>query len=104
MPAGSQSPHSTRVVRVLLNIDRSARCHSQRAVEADDFAIEVAVFDHVADESGVLRRLSEQFWEWHRGGEALLRGFRQGVQHRGGENPWRDGVDADAELSELARR
>src|ERR1700731_1621087 len=82
----------------------SSGTHSQRAIEADDFAVEVAVLDHVADERSVLRRLAEQFWERHRSREALLRGFRQRMQHRGGENPRRDGVDADAELGELARR
>src|ERR1700726_2534674 len=81
----------------------SSGTHSQRAVEADDFAVEVAVLDHVADEGCVLRRLAEQLWKRHRGGEALLCSFRQRMQHRRRENPRRDGVDADAELGELAR-
>src|SRR5580693_2752576 len=100
MPAGSQSPHSMRVLRVLPTIlarshvtastrycvDMLPRRHAQRAVEANDFAIEVAVLDHVPHQRRILRRLAEQLWKRHRGGEALLRLFGQGMQHRGGED------------------
>ena len=69
-----------------------------------DFAVEIAVLDHVAHQRGILRRLAKQLRERHRGREALLRGFGQRMQHRRGENPGRNAVDADAELRELARR
>ena len=69
-----------------------------------DLAVEIAVLDHVAHQRGVLRRLAEPLRKRHRGGEALLRGLRQRLQHRRGEDAGRDRVDADAELRELARR
>lgn len=80
IPAGSQSPHSMRVLRVLLNMNPKNDCgsdfkldwlnwkpssllrthpltrrHAQRAVETDHLAIEIAVLNHVAHQSRVLR-------------------------------------------------
>src|SRR5262249_39398667 len=134
IPAGSQSPHSIRVLRVMESMtairksgidDQGisiryqlfryrvsnlwSRCllprgHPQGAVEPYDFAIQIPVLDHVLHQRGELRRLAEQFWKWHRGGEALLGAFRQRVQHRRRENSRRNSIDADAELRELARR
>ena len=64
-----------RVVRMLVSIAARMlpRRHAQRRVEADDFAVEIAVLDHVARERGELRRIAELFRERQRRGEAFLR-------------------------------
>src|SRR5436309_11050617 len=98
-----------RIFRVLVNMvlvnmregSALSRRHAERAVEPHDFAIEIAVLDHVAHQRGELRWLAEQFWKRHRGGQALLRGLGQRMQHRRREDSWRNGVDADAELGEF---
>src|SRR4029450_3454266 len=106
MPAGSQSPHSMRTTRWLtsMRLFRSARRKPQRAVEADHLAGDIGILDDVPRERGELIGAAEQLWKRHRGGETLLRFFRQCHQHRGVKNAWRDRVDANAELRELARR
>src|SRR5262245_62432795 len=80
-----------------------ARGHAQRTVETDHLTVEIGVLDDVARQRRELVGAPEQLGERHRGGEALLRLFRQREQHGCVEYAGRNGVDADAELRELAR-
>src|SRR6185312_17274620 len=102
IPAGSQSPHSMRTVRVLVSVMCLSRRHAQRAVEADDLAVEIAVADAMHHQRGELARLAEPLGERYRSAERVLRFLRQGAQHRCAENAGRNRHHADTELRELA--
>src|SRR5215470_3051411 len=79
------------------------RGHAERAVEADDLAIEIAIFDDVQGEIGVLVWAAECLWEGNGCSEAALHVFRQRLQHRCCENAGSDRAEPDAELRELPR-
>src|SRR2546425_10857656 len=72
----SGSPKKTR------QLNKLPRRHPQRPIEPDHLAVEVAVLDDVAHESGELLGPAEQLGEGDRGGEALLHLLGQRHQHR----------------------
>src|SRR6201999_555908 len=86
------------------NANSSPRRHAERAVEADHFAVEIAIVDAMHDQRGELARLAEALGERHRGAERILRLLRQSLQHRRAEDAGCDGQHADAELRKFARR
>ena len=51
------------------DILHSPRRHAQRAIEADDLAIEIAVVDAMQDQRGELARFSQTLGKRHRGAE-----------------------------------
>src|SRR6476620_8502621 len=74
IPAGSQSPHSIRTVRVLLDAVTvtSTWRHAQCAVKADHLAVKVVVVDAVKHQVRKLTRLPEPLGERHGCAERIL--------------------------------
>src|SRR4029077_9385780 len=105
IPAGSQSPHSIRTVRVLLDAVTvtSTWRHAQCAVKADHLAVKVGVVDAVKHQVRKLTRLPEPLGERHGCAERILCLLGKRAQHRRTENPRSDGEHANAELRELPR-
>src|ERR1700692_1609469 len=100
IPAGSQSPHSMRTLRVLLRVvtlfifsvhdlirkpvltfrDHAlSRRHAQRAVEADYLAVEIAIADAVYRQRGEFTWAPQALGERHRGAERILCVLLQGA-------------------------
>src|SRR5262245_15579119 len=107
IPAGSQSPHSIRTVRVLLDAvteTSSAWRHAQRAVEADHLAVEIGIVDAMKHERRKLPRFAQTFGEGHGCSEGILCFLRKRTQHRGTEDPRRNCEDANAKLREFTGR
>ena len=81
----------------------SARRHAQRAIEANDFAVQVVVADDVAGQIGKLAGLAQALREGDAGGQRLLHGLGQDVHQRRGKQSRGNGADADAVLRQVAR-
>src|SRR4051812_15637643 len=81
----------------------SARRHAQRAIQADHFAVEVAVGHDVAGELGELLRLAQALRERDGLRQRFLHLLGQLLHQRRGEQAGCDGADADAVLREVAR-
>src|SRR5262249_28501238 len=79
----------------------SARCHTQRAVKSDHFAIEVGIVNAMQDEGGEFARFAEAFGKRHRGAQRVLHFLRQYAQHRRTKNSRRYCQHADAKLGEF---
>src|SRR4030095_16719613 len=73
----------------------SLRCHADRAVEADAFAVEHAVLADVCDQRCVFFRSAETRRERHLLAEGVLHFLRQRRDHRRLEDARCDGHDAD---------
>src|SRR5690606_20723669 len=82
---------------------RSLRRHAERAVEADDLAVEVRVVDDGAHERGVLLGLAQPRRVRDGGRERLARLLGQAGEHRRVEGAGRDRDHADARLRKVAR-
>src|SRR6185437_12597248 len=96
---------STSSLRAATAADpRLFRLHAQRAVETDRLAVQHRIADDIEDQPGIFLRPAEALREGHRFAEALLHLGWQARHQRRGEEPGRDGVDADAHGREFARR
>src|SRR5579862_195739 len=80
-----------------------SRRHANRAVEADAFAVEIGVAQHLQRQRGVFRRVAETRRERHLRAERLLDLLGRGREQRGVEQARHDRVAADAFLRQVAR-
>src|SRR5580692_1461953 len=78
------------------------RLHTDRAIEADRFAIQHRDFEYGGDELGKLRRLSQSRRKRDLAGERGLQFLRHRIHHRGVEDARRDRHAANAEPGKLA--
>eukprot|EP01022_Parablepharisma_sp_SALTPOND_P035227 TRINITY_DN945_c0_g1_i1.p1 TRINITY_DN945_c0_g1~~TRINITY_DN945_c0_g1_i1.p1 ORF type:complete len:1221 (+),score=475.85 TRINITY_DN945_c0_g1_i1:429-4091(+) len=106
MPAGSQSPNSTRTgQRMVLSMSLSlARRQPQCTIQADHLAVEREVGGDVQGQLRIFLGLAQALGEGDGGGQRLLHFFGQLVEQRGQEQARSDGHHADAVLRQVARQ
>src|SRR5262245_28353966 len=85
-------------------IARSFRGEAQRSVEANDFAVQIVVFDDALGQLRVLDRTAHALGERHLRTPVLLELVGRLAVRRRVDGARRDGHDADAERRQVARR